>query len=630
MAKKPIGSENFGNEEELLHELELANEAYDMINDRLKDGNEYNKQIRDELEMSNEAFERFEDVFQSIHNSLTVYTTLLKEMAVVNRESLETEQRKERLASVEQDTVARETRGREYGGFNIGEASKKAGGLATEFFGNLFANIFSAGGIFGLGASIAAGAAGLLKTAGLVTIVAPWVSDFITEVTKQMIDATGFDLDPEAKKSITDFAGDTAMGAVIGRALFGKKGMVIGALTPLISKGISSITDALGVEVEKFKIAGFEFDQNDLDTAASVAVAAGAATLGPALLGKTGGVIGSLARSGLMAAGAAISSPALLAAGGAAAVAVAGHYAITKIKEKVAADFDTFKANVEKDTEKLKNLKPDETIGFLEWMKNRIGLGTDSFSGAGDAFDTLSRMTQSLVDTSGAISEEQKKEKFAMLEMLASKTGIDLNNPFGTEIKASIANDIAETLGLLGDARAKTWKDAVSSTRKAGHASNVEHQKQLLKNLETAQLSLKLAQEGGSSQAVLDILKTDVDVAMRALAEAGVDPNATLRSIDAQRDQILGNQKTDPSYIAPGSEKQSSIYTKKRPARGRSRNLEIIEDAAASNTNNVVIVNDNKKIDASTTVVKGGPTSINNDNRTLFGSTVDLEPGFGQ
>lgn len=610
---KPTIDERLGVQEGLEKELEYANEAYGMIGERLEENNKWNKEIRDELGLSNEAFERFENVFSSIHNSLTVYTGILKEMLDVNKDSIEADNRREKLQAVDNDAVT--TKAEKSTGIGIIGGAKKAGGLAEEFFGNLFANIFTTGGMLGLGAKVAMGAAGLLKTAGIVGIVAPWISEFVTEVTKELIAQTPFELDSETEASIAKFAGDTAMGAVVGRALFGKKGMIIGALTPMISAGMNKLTDALGVEVDKMTVAGFEFDQKDMENAAALAVAAGATALGPALLGKSGGVIASLARTGLMAGASAIGAPAILAAAGVAAVAAAGYAGIKALERKTARDFEAFEQDINENADKLEKLQPNERMSWQEWFKNVFSMDTDKMGSGSEALDNFHRAMAGMTQGDKTLSDADKTRYLKSFETLAKPLGIDLDDPGAANITASVAEDVAGTLEELGDPRAKAWRAATKKVRTEGHADTVSTQKMLMEKRDAEVETLNMLKDAGVSENVISRQQELVDEANARLREVGVDPTIdTLQSLEARRDQQLNNPLAHPT-VAPAEMKNAS-------------RVDDVNKAAMEQNNYNITVVDNKKIDARNINVQGGDTAVHNDNRPMVHRGSDQSMGF--
>lgn len=118
---------------------------------------------------------------------------------------------------------------------------------------------------------------------GIATLLAPWVGNLIHDFTEAAL--ADLNWDESFKGLATDAVANIGVGAMIGGMLFGKKGMLIGAVGGAIKTGIDKLMDAIGWDDMEFDFAGMSFDSGQVSAAIATAVAGSLALVSPKLVG---------------------------------------------------------------------------------------------------------------------------------------------------------------------------------------------------------------------------------------------------------------------------------------------------------------------------------------------------------
>jgi hypothetical protein len=344
---------------------------------------------------------------------------------------------------------------------------KKGGGfisdLLTNFMGSLFGNMLGNGGA--VASALGIGAGGLikfLKVGAIVAFVAPWVADFVSESFRLLLENT--DLSEETKSMATEFAGSAAYRSVVGGALYGWRGALIGAVSSVFDVGLTKMAELIGIDSEDLQknaatIFGFDISWENVKDTISVGLAALATTVGPQLLKfALRGLVGAVA--GILGAPAWLAGLGVIATG---FLAKLGYDYINSKREELLSDAEA-KINESANLDFSDN---SGGVGFWGRTKGYFGWGSGAEGGAGvanDIYNATMGMSKDGIDAD---------EKQSILEQLSSalskaSTPIDLNNPQFTADNMNYQNAqyIIDTLKALGEnGTAQKWQDEANKLR---------------------------------------------------------------------------------------------------------------------------------------------------------------------
>ena len=430
------------------------------------------EEIKETTEESASVLHKFGDVFSSINASIMHQSRIMGEMLRLQSEQFEIERRREQLESVSsapepvvpQPVVTLPDNNASKP--NVVD-DKKGGGfisdLLTNFMGSLFGNMLGNGGA--VASALGIGAGGLikfLKVGAIVAFVAPWVADFVSESFRLLLENT--DLSEETKSMATEFAGSAAYRSVVGGALYGWRGALIGAVSSVFDVGLTKMAELIGIDSEDLQknaatIFGFDISWENVKDTISVGLAALATTVGPQLLKfALRGLVGAVA--GILGAPAWLAGLGVIATG---FLAKLGYDYINSKREELLSDAEA-KINESANLDFSDN---SGGVGFWGRTKGYFGWGSGAEGGAGvanDIYNATMGMSKDGIDAD---------EKQSILEQLSSalskaSTPIDLNNPQFTADNMNYQNAqyIIDTLKALGEnGTAQKWQDEANKLR---------------------------------------------------------------------------------------------------------------------------------------------------------------------
>ena len=395
--------------------------------------------IEESTALSASLLEKFSDVFDTINSTLFNQSLMMREMLRLNSEQFEITQRKEALASVSgaptipvQQPITTvpvtATNSKMFDADDIGPSFMQ--GLMT----NWLANMFSGGKNFSQ-SLFAGGLGSLVKKGAIIGIVAPWLQDFISEATTEALKNVG--LDEETKKMLASRGSEAARNALIGGALFGTKGAIIGGLAPFISAAGMELAKQYGIALDKevMNFGGFSVTGNDAANIGGLAAAAGLTVAGPA------------AAKGAIAV--AMANPVAAAIAVGATAAAIG----TKMARDRRADFTGIDD---------KDFTGDFTVDTNDFRRAQAGLGYNfDAQNDGDRLAKLSSQVDELTN-GGQDTTNLAPQILDNLTLALKKAGIDLNNPnIGPEtMSTQNVNTIIDILEQLKQNElAKKWKE---------------------------------------------------------------------------------------------------------------------------------------------------------------------------
>ena len=252
----------------------------------------------DSLQSSNNR-DKIVALFSTIEDTLTSQNILLKDILRINekslkveKESIESENRKQKLQSVEESVISKNKK-QSIGGI-FGASDELTGGSKTSFLNNLFTSIGPGltsllGGAFSGLALSSVGLGGLLLKAIPLAVLAPLVGEFLGDFAKQGLkeilsdDLKESETLSEDKQSFIDSFGKNvrtagtwgAIGAIFGRKfalIFAGMGLIGGALTPKANE----LLEKSGFDDDEVISAfGKEFKREEVAKGISTAMAAG-------------------------------------------------------------------------------------------------------------------------------------------------------------------------------------------------------------------------------------------------------------------------------------------------------------------------------------------------------------------
>ncbi len=203
--------------------------------------------VHDEIEVTNEILSKFSGVFSAVNASLASQTKLLTEMVRLNTETFEYQQRRDLLNAV--DDSARNPVVPETVKAGPGDPSRSSGGggmFGTEFGANWLANMMSG---VGLGAMLGKGGKLALR-GGIGLLLHKWAGDTASSFMETLL-KNNTELSEEDIKKHAETTGDVVERSVIGGAVLGKYGVVVGALSVGVEKMANWALDQAGITDEK-------------------------------------------------------------------------------------------------------------------------------------------------------------------------------------------------------------------------------------------------------------------------------------------------------------------------------------------------------------------------------------------
>lgn len=380
--------------------------------------------VEDKLEITNATLERFSGVFSSINGALASQTTILSEMLALNSDALAYQKQRDQLESVGNSIIPPAP----VVGAGVGNApgAKSADQRQPLSFGaDMLSNFFGSmlGGISGAG--LMKGAGKLLLRGGVVLMLHEWASKFVGDFLDEVIDGHLPDMSDSTQEFITDTGERITTGAMIGWAVAGRKGAIIGAMQGMVSGLITKALDHNGVTKEEldqavaFEIGGFEVDSDMMKEGVALGLAGLGVKFGPALMAGLARGIGAAIMGFLGVAGIA---PTVIAL-------VAGTVAFLGKKW-----LDSRKAAMLDDVQKQLDMQagaldPNNEIGFLGRMANRLTIGTTE-----EGSDTLHTLAASVGAASDDLSAETPEAAQTRADLKTSmdnrleRAGIDPND----------------------------------------------------------------------------------------------------------------------------------------------------------------------------------------------------------
>lgn len=551
--------------------------------------------IRDEVHDTNTIANKFGSVFASIHKSIDASAMMLGKMVDITVESFEAQQRAAALASVSSapdvhPQVAPVVVNRASTGSS--NASGDGDGLMNNLLGSLFGNLFG-NGAFG---AVAGFAGKFIRGAAFLTIVAPWLQGFMTDMMQNVLDLTP--LSEDAKNVAAQITGDAAFRSAVGFGLMGWKGAIIGGVSTIFSLVGDKIAEAMGLSAEDMNktiatIGGIEIDGNVIKEGLSVAGAALVTVPGAlSALGTAAVRIVSLINPWVAAA---------------TAVALALNWGKNQL-QKSRADLEDMTIDTDTSASEGSSWK-SRGLAFAGLLDKENLSVADSATVLANALEEMMK-DGTLDDTEKATLHDQMMNKLA--PALAVSGNIDIQNPVlnNENMEPRTAKLIAEVLGAIGETDAqRKWDGQRLEKLMKGNSSalwgGTDRAREVTVQIQG--LEERLRENPGDLEAMqlLPTLQSELD-AMRGQAQHE----------GYNLDEII--QRPDLSSIQPAATERAARVSHVEQT-GRDKEVQ---------SGSALIINaPQTNVDARKTSVSHGGNVVNKNTSTVVGAGAAQLPG---
>lgn len=221
--------------------------ASNTFDDTIENGFEI---VHDEIEVTNATLAKFSGVFSAINSTLAVQTNLLGEMLRLNTEAFDYQKRQDQLKSVGDSQHAPAQPAATPTNPVVAVPDNKKGFDFGNFGETWLANALGGMGLAGAAGAFARGAPKLLLRGGLALllhdIAGDFVNDYLTTVLSENTDWSEEDI-----KKIAETSGKVTERGIIGGALAGRYGAIVGALSVGTEKLTNWALDQAGITEEQ-------------------------------------------------------------------------------------------------------------------------------------------------------------------------------------------------------------------------------------------------------------------------------------------------------------------------------------------------------------------------------------------